>query len=100
MDTRKGSHTTQQGREEPMSNKGTSTIDLIQRAMTNEAMAFISRIQKLEGEELFTFARYLSEVKLPKGVFGTPVEDVFNTAQNMRALDDVQHMIHSCNEGS
>jgi hypothetical protein len=83
-----------------MSNKGTSTIDLIQRAMTNESMAFVKRIQKLDGDELFMFARCLAEVKIPKGIFGTPVEEVFNTAQNMRALDDVQRMIHSCNEGS
>ena len=83
-----------------MSNKGTSTTDLIQRAMTNESMAFVKRIQKLDGDELFMFARCLAEVKIPKGIFGTPVEEVFNTAQNMRALDDVQRMIHSCNEGS
>ena len=83
-----------------MNAKATSTTDLIQSAMMNESMAFIRRIQKLSGDELFMFARCLAEVKLPKGVFGTPVEDVFNTAQNMRALDDVQHMIHSCNEGS
>jgi hypothetical protein len=83
-----------------MSNKGTSTTELIQCAIANESMAFVKRIQQLEGDELFMFARCLAEVKIPKGVFGTPVEDVFNTAQNMRALDDVQHMIHSCNEGS
>jgi len=83
-----------------MSTKATSTTDLIQCAIANESMAFVKRIQQLEGDELFMFARCLAEVKIPKGVFGTPVEDVFNTAQNMRALDDVQHMIHSCNEGS
>jgi len=83
-----------------MNAKATSTTDLIQSAMMNESMAFVKRIQQLEGDELFMFARCLAEVKIPKGVFGTPVEDVFNTAQNMRALDDVQHMIHSCNEGS
>jgi hypothetical protein len=83
-----------------MNAKATSTTDLIQCAIANESMAFVKRIQQLEGDELFMFARCLAEVKLPKGVFGTPVEDVFNTAQNMRALDDVQHMIHSCNEGS
>ena len=83
-----------------MSAKTTSTTDLIQSAMMNESMAFVKRIQQLEVDELFMFARCLAEVKIPKGVFGTPVEDVFNTAQNMRALDDVQHMIHSCNEGS
>jgi hypothetical protein len=83
-----------------MNAKATSTTDLIQSAMMNESIAFVKRIQQLEADELFMFARCLAEVKLPRGVFGTPVEDVFNTAQNMRALDDVQHMIHSCNEGS
>ena len=83
-----------------MSNKGTSTTELIQRAMANESMAFVKRIQTLDSDELFMLARCLAEVKLPKGVFGTPVHDIFNTAQNMRALDDVQNMIHSCNEGS
>ena len=83
-----------------MNAKATSTTDLIQCAIANESMTFVKRIQQLEGDELFMFARCLAEVKIPKGVFGTPVEDVFNTAQNMRALDDVQHMIHSCNEGS
>ena len=83
-----------------MSNKGTSTTELIQRAMANESMAFVKRIQTLDSDELFMLARCLSEVKLTKEIFGTPVEDVFNTAQNMRALDDVQNMIHSCNEGS
>jgi len=77
-----------------MSTKATSTTDLIQRAMTNEAMAFISRIQKLEGEELFTFARYLSEVKLPSHLYYTSVGDVFHAAGNMTALADAQEAIY------
>lgn len=78
-----------------MSTAGTSTIDLLDQAMTNEGMAFISRIQKLEGDELYTFARYLSEVKLPNHLHYTSIGDVFHTAGNMTALADAQEAIYN-----
>ena len=83
-----------------MSTADTSTTDLLDRAMTNEAMAFVRRIQKLEGDELFSFAQLISQVKLPSHLQETSVGDVFHTARNMSALDDVQHMIYSFPEGS
>lgn len=78
-----------------MSTAETSTTDLLDRAMTNEAMAFVRRIQKLEGDEIFTFARMIAEVKIPGVLHDTSVGDVFHTARNMSALDDVQHMIYN-----
>jgi hypothetical protein len=78
----------------------TSTVDLLDRAMTNESMAFIRRIQKLEGDELFSFAQLIAQVKIPSNLQETSVGDVFHTARNMTALDDVQHMIYNFTEES
>jgi hypothetical protein len=78
-----------------MSTAGTSTTDLLDQAMCNEGMNFISRIQKLEGDELFTFARYLAEVKLPSHLRYTSIGDVFHAAGNMTALADAQELIYS-----
>jgi len=78
-----------------MSTAETSTTDLLDQAMCNEAMNFLKRIQKLEGDELFTFARYLAEVKLPSHLHYTSVGDVFHSAGNMVALSDAQEAIYS-----
>ena len=78
-----------------MSTAGTNTTDLLDQAMTNEAMNFIKLIQKLEGDELFTFARMLAEREIPNGLHDTSVGDVIHAARNMSALDDVQHMIYN-----
>jgi len=83
-----------------MSTAGTSTTDLLDRAMTNEAMNFIKQIQKLENDELFAFARMLADLKIPNGLHDTSVGDVIHAARNMSALDDVQHMIYNFTEGS
>jgi hypothetical protein len=78
-----------------MSTEGTSTTDLLDQAMCNEAMNFVKRIQNLEGNDLFTFARYLAEVKLPSHLHYTSVGDVFHSAGNMVALSDAQDAIYS-----
>jgi len=78
-----------------MSTVGTSTIDLLDQAMTNEAMAFIRRIQNLEGDELFTFARLVTGVKLPSHLQDTSIGDVFHTAVNMHALAEAQELIYN-----
>ena len=78
-----------------MSTAGTSTIDLLDQAMTNEKMNFISRIQKLEGDELFTFARMLAGVKIPSHLHDTSISDVFHAATNMHALAEAQELIYS-----
>ena len=83
-----------------MSNAETSTTDLLDQAMTNEALAFRKRIEALEGDEIFIFARLIAELKLPREHHDTSVGDVFHTARNMSALDDVQHMIYNFTEGS
>ncbi len=82
-----------------MSSAGTSTTDLLDQAMTNEAAAFVKRIQKLEGDEIFIFARMIAEVKIPREIHDTTIGDIFHTARNMSALDDVQHMIYSFPQG-
>ena len=81
-----------------MSDTATNTVDLLDRAMTGEAMGFIKRIQALEGDELFTFARMIAEVKLPRDIHDTTIGDIFHAARNMTALDDVQHMIYNFTE--
>jgi len=78
-----------------MSSTGTSTTDLLDQAMCNEALAFRKRIEVLEGDELFIFARLIAELKLPREHHDTSVGDVFHAARNMSALDDVQHMIYN-----
>lgn len=83
-----------------MSTAGTSTTDLLDQAMTNEAMNFIKLVQKLENDELFTFARMLADLKIPNELHDTSVSDVIHAARNMSALDDVQHMIYNFTEGS
>ena len=81
-----------------MSDTAANTVDLLDRAMTGEAMNFIKLIQALEGDELFTFARMIAEVKVPVDQRDTSVHDVFHAARNMTALDDVQHMIYNFTE--
>jgi hypothetical protein len=83
-----------------MSTAGTNTTDLLDQAMTNEAMNFIKLVQKLENDELFAFARMLADLKIPNGLHDTTVGDVIHAARNMAALDDVQHMIYNFTEGS
>jgi hypothetical protein len=83
-----------------MSTAGTSTTDLLDQAITNEAMNFIKLIQKLENDELFSFARMLADLKIPNGLNETSVSDVIHAARNMVSLDDVQHMIYNFTEGS
>ncbi len=78
-----------------MSNSETSTTDLLDQAMTNEGLAFRKRIESLEGDELFIFARLIAELKLPREHHDTSIGDIFHTARNMSALDDVQHMIYN-----
>ena len=79
---------------------GTNTTDLLDQAMTNEAMNFIKLVQKLENDELFAFARILADLKIPNDLHDTSVSDVIHAARNMSALDDVQHMIYNFTEGS
>lgn len=76
-----------------------TTHDLLDRAMCNEALAFLRRISALENEDLWTFARLIAETKLPPGTTGTTLGDVFHSARNMTFLDDAQHMIYNFNEG-
>jgi hypothetical protein len=83
-----------------MSTADTNTTDLLDRAMTNEAMNFIKLVQKLENDELFAFARMLADLKIPNDLHDTTVGDVIHAARNMSALDDVQHMIYNFTEGS
>jgi hypothetical protein len=84
-----------------MSNAGTGTHDLLDQAMCNEALAFRKRIDALEGDELFAFARILSEIcKFPVHLHDTSIGDVIHAARNMTALDDAQHMIYNFTEGS
>jgi len=83
-----------------MSTADTNTTDLLDRAMTNEAMNFIKLVQKLENDELFAFARMLADLKIPNDLHDTSVSDVIHAARNMSALDDVQHMIYNFTEGS
>jgi hypothetical protein len=83
-----------------MSTAGTNTTDLLDQAMTNEAMNFIKLVQKLENDELFAFARMLADLKIPNDLHDTSVSDVIHAARNMSALDDVQHMIYNFTEGS
>lgn len=78
-----------------MSTAGTNTIDLLDQAMTNEAMNFIKLVQNLENDELFSFARMLADLKIPNGLHDTSVSDVIHSARNMSALEDVQHIIYS-----
>jgi len=78
-----------------MSTAETSTTDLLDQAMTNEAMNFLKRIQKLENDELFTFARLVTGVKLPSHLQDTSIGDVFHTAVNMHALAEAQELIYS-----
>jgi hypothetical protein len=78
-----------------MSSTGTSTTDLLDQAMCNEALAFRKRIEVLEGDELFIFARLIADLTLPSEHHDSSVGDVFHTARNMSALDDVQHMIYN-----
>jgi hypothetical protein len=83
-----------------MSTAGTNTTDLLDQAMTNEAMNFIKLVQKLENDELFAFARMLADLAIPNDLHETSVSDVIHAARNMSALDDVQHMIYNFTEGS
>jgi len=83
-----------------MSTAGTSTIDLLDQAMSNEATNFIKLIQRLENDELFTFARMLADLKIPNDQRDTTVADVIHAARNMSSLEDVQHMIYNFTEGS
>jgi len=81
-----------------MSTEGTSTTDLLDQAMCNEAMNFLKRIQKLEGDELFTLAELIAKVNLPSHLQYTSIGDVFHTARNMTALSDAQEAIYSFSE--
>jgi hypothetical protein len=79
--------------------KNETTHDLLDRAMCNEALAFLRRISALENDDLWAFARLIAETKLPPGTTGTTLGDVFHSARNMTFLDDAQHMIYNFNEG-
>ena len=76
-----------------------NTFELLERAQCHEAMMFLKRIQKLENDDLWAFARLIAETKLPPGTTDTDLGDVFHTAKNMTVLEDAQHMIYNFNEG-
>jgi len=76
-----------------------NTFELLERAQCHEAMMFLKRIQKLENDDLWTFARLIAETKLPPGTTDTTLGDVFCSAKNMTILDDAQNMIYNFNEG-
>lgn len=76
-----------------------TTHDLLDRAMCNEALAFLRRISALENDDLWAFARLISNTKLPSGTTGTTLGDVFHTAKNMVVLEEAQNMIYNFNEG-
>lgn len=76
-----------------------NTHDLLERAQCDEALAFLKRISALENDDLWAFARLISNTKLPPGTTGTTLGDVFHTAKNMIVLEEAQHMIYNFNEG-
>ena len=76
-----------------------NTFELLDHAQCHEAMMFLKRIQKLENDDLWAFARLIAETKLPPGTTGTTLGDVFHTAKNMVVLENAQRMIYNFNEG-
>ena len=76
-----------------------NTFELLDRAMCDEALAFLRRISALENDDLWAFARLISNTKLPHGTTGTTLGDVFHTAKNMVVLEEAQYMIYNFDEG-
>jgi len=79
--------------------KNETTHDLLDRAMCNEALAFLRQISALENDDLWAFARLIAETKLPAWTTRTTLGDVFHTAKSMVVLEDAQSMIYNFNEG-
>jgi hypothetical protein len=76
-----------------------NTFELLDRAMCDEALAFLKRISALENDDLWAFARLIAETKLPPGTIGTTLGDVFCSAKNMIVLEEAASMIYNFNEG-
>jgi hypothetical protein len=76
-----------------------NTFELLDRAMCDEALAFLKRISALENDDLWAFARLIAETERPAGTTGTTLGDIFHTAKNMIVLEEAQSMIYNFNEG-
>jgi len=76
-----------------------TTHDLLDRAQCDEALAFLKRLSALYDDDLWTFARLISETKLPPGTIGTTLGDIFCSAKNMVVLEEAASMIYNFNEG-
>ena len=66
------------------------TVNLLEKALENEAKKFMSLVTSLEGDELYMFIRSLIDLKAPEGA-GT-ILDIVSITQNVvnieHALDD------------
>ncbi len=63
----------------------TDTTTLLSTALENEAKLLLKLISELENEDLFDFARRLSELK-PKNP-GRQADDILAVAQNIKSIE-------------
>ena len=66
------------------------TVDLLEKALENEAKKFMSLVTSLKGDELYMFIRGLIDMKAPEGA--DTILDIVSITQNVvnieHALDD------------
>lgn len=66
------------------------TVDLLEKALDNEAKKFMSLVTSLKGDELYMFIRGLIYMKAPEGA--DTILDIVRITQNVvnieHALDD------------
>ena len=66
------------------------TVDLLEKALENEAKKFMSLVTSLKGDELYMFIRGLIDLKAPEGA--DTILDIVSITQNVvnieHALDD------------
>ena len=61
------------------------TTHLLETALENEAKLLLKMISELENEDLFDFARRLSEVKTKET--GHQADDILAVAQNIKSIE-------------
>ena len=61
------------------------TVDLLEKALENEAKKFMSLVTSLKGDELYMFIHAVSEVKFIDGA--DKINEIVSIAKNVKNID-------------